>query len=191
MQYHTSISPISKASEEQVEMATDLIKKLHLKNFSVTDIQDPGIQNCSTTYVPQLRYFGSRLNNLCFDSQSCRTFPCQVRERNLSSSWVTTYDWCDVVRDSEREDWTKVWSYLIFMKGSITAYSISQIALKRSRIQTLMYFCAALQKQYRIIEAVGLEEDDISEIEDETLPDSKRIERYVIYFLRIPWIGFG
>lgn len=72
------------------------------------------------------------------------------------------------------------------MKGSITAYSISQIALKRSRIQTLMYFCAALQKQYRIIEAVGLEEDDISEIEDETLPDSKRIERYVIYFLRIP-----
>lgn len=74
--YHTSISPISKASEEQVEMATDLIKKLHLKNFSVTDIQDP-----------------------------------------------------------------------------------------------------ALQKQYRIIEAVGLEEDDISEIEDETLPDSKRIER--------------
>jgi len=42
LQYHASISPVPRASKEQIEMATDLLKKLRWKGDSVTEIPDPG-----------------------------------------------------------------------------------------------------------------------------------------------------
>jgi hypothetical protein len=42
VQYHASISPVPRASSDQIDMATEMIKKLHLKNFSVADYPDPG-----------------------------------------------------------------------------------------------------------------------------------------------------
>lgn len=43
--YHASISPVPRASSDQIDMATEMIKKLHLKNFSVADYPDPALQN--------------------------------------------------------------------------------------------------------------------------------------------------
>lgn len=41
--YHASISPVPRASREQIEMATDLLKKLRWKD-TVTEIPDPALQ---------------------------------------------------------------------------------------------------------------------------------------------------
>ncbi|KAG0607326.1 hypothetical protein M758_8G019900 [Ceratodon purpureus] len=47
--YHASTSSVPRASSEQIVMATDMIKKLHLKNYSVTDYPDPALQKQYST----------------------------------------------------------------------------------------------------------------------------------------------
>lgn len=104
VQYHASISSVPRPSREQIDMAIDLIKKLNLKNFSVTNYPDPGTTElfCRNSLVwLGCQNLGSPLEFLFFllcdkcDStcislfQSCSIFLFQFRERNMSSYLVT------------------------------------------------------------------------------------------------------
>lgn len=42
--------------------------------------------------------------------------------------------------------------------------------------------CAALQSHYAVVQALALDEDEMPEIHDETLPDEEGMSRYSIFF---------